>query len=213
MHLLRFAAVTVGLPGLLLVFLTATFAGTNESKASESWSSVVVSGASYVDDQEIMDSAEGPNLHVDIEQSERTAVPGRLITLAAEVKLAQDMHVYAPGAKGYKPIQLTIDPMPEMEFKPPVYPQSRIMYFPVLEEHVPVFDGTFRISQDLKVNTSAELWSSLGKDGKMVTITGKLEYQACNTTTCYQPATIPLKWHLLVFPPDHTRAPAETRHK
>ena len=163
--------------------------------------------------QEVTDFAEGPNLHVDIEQSDHTGVPGSRITLAAEVKLGPEMHVYAPGAKGYKPIQLLIDSMPEMEFKPVVYPPSRVMYFPVLEEHVPVFDGTFRISQDVKVSSSAEFWASLGKDGKNFTITGKLEYQACNTTTCYQPATIPLKWQLQVFPLDRTRAPAEIRHK
>jgi hypothetical protein len=212
MHLLRFAAATVGLPGLLLMFLTTTFAGTNDSKASGP-SSGVVSGASTEDEPEIVGSAEGPNLHVDIEQSERTGMAGGRIMLSAEVKLAEEMHVYAPGAKGYKPIQLLIDTIPEMDFQPVIYPQSRIMYFPVLEEHVPVFDGTFRISQELKISNSAEFVRSLGKDGKTFTITGKLDYQACNTTTCYQPATIPLKWHVQIFPLDRTRAPAEIRHK
>src|SRR6266478_4292808 len=82
-----------------------------------------------------------------------------------------------------------------------------------LPTDVHVFDGTFRISQDVKVSSSSEFWSSLGKDGKVFTITGKLEYQACDKTICYLPTSVPVKWELHVFPLDRTRAPVEIRHK
>ena len=131
----------------------------------------------------------------------------------AEVRLPADVHVYAPGAKGYKPINLALDPLPEMEFKPANFPQSKILLLPAIKERVPVFEGTFRISQDVQVSTSAEFWGSLGKDGKLFSITGNLNYQACDTTTCYQPTAIPVKWQLQVLPLDRMRAPAEIRHK
>ncbi|HSZ00382.1 MAG TPA: protein-disulfide reductase DsbD domain-containing protein [Terriglobales bacterium] len=148
-----------------------------------------------------------------IEQSDRTGVPGTRITLAAEVRLPPDVHVYAPGAQGYKPIALVINPIPEVQLEPALYPQSKTLFLPVINERVPVFEGTFRISQDAKVNSGMEFAASLGKDGRMFTITGKLDYQACDKTKCYMPTSVPLKWQLQVFPLDRTRAPLEIRHK
>jgi hypothetical protein len=163
--------------------------------------------------QEVTETLEAPHLQLAIEQSDRVGVPGTRVTLAAEVRLPPDVHVYAPGVQGYKPIRLIADPLPEMEFKPAIYPKSKTLFLPVINERVPVFDGTFRISQDVKVNSGAEFWGSLGKDGKIFTITGKLEYQACDKTKCYLPTSVPVKWQLQVFPLDRARAPVDIRHK
>jgi hypothetical protein len=163
--------------------------------------------------QEVTETVEAPHLQLALEQSDLTGVPGTRITLSAEVRLPADVHVYAPGTQGYKPIKLEIDAMREMEFKPAVYPPSKILYLPAIKESVPVFEGTFRISQDVRVSSSSEFWGSLGKDGKNFTITGKLDYQACDKTMCYLPASVPVKWQLQVFPLDRTRAPVDIRHK
>jgi hypothetical protein len=163
--------------------------------------------------QEVTETVEAPHLQLTLEQSDSTGVPGTRVTLAAEVRLPPDVHVYAPGAVGYKPIKLVVDPVSQLEFRPAVYPPSKTLYLPVIKESVPVFDGTFRIRVDVKVNSGAEFWGSLGKDGKAFTITGKLEYQACDKTTCYVPTSVPVKWQLQVFPLDRTRAPEEIRHK
>jgi hypothetical protein len=163
--------------------------------------------------EEVTETVEAPHLRLVLEQSDRTSVPGTRITLAAEVRLPEDIHVYAPGAEGYKPIKLVIDPMPEMEFKPVVYPPSKTLYLPVIKERVPVFEGAFRISQDVKVSSGMEFAASLGKDGKTFTIVGKLEYQACDQIKCYLPTSVPVKWQLQVFPLDRTRAPLDIRHK
>ncbi|HLX84588.1 MAG TPA: protein-disulfide reductase DsbD domain-containing protein [Terriglobales bacterium] len=140
-------------------------------------------------------------------------VPGTRITITAEVRLPPDVHVYAPGAQGYKPIKLVIDPIPELELTPPTFPKSQILYMPAIKERVPVFEGTFRISQDVKVSSGAQFWGSLGKDGRVFEISGKLEYQACNKTECFVPKSVPVKWQLQVLPLDRTRAPEEIRHK
>jgi hypothetical protein len=163
--------------------------------------------------EEVTETVDAPHLQMTLEQSDRTGVPGTRITLGAEVRLPPDVHVYAPGAQGYKPFQLVIDSMPEMQLKPAIYPQSKILFLPVINERVPVFDGTFRISQDVKVSSGMEFAASLGKDGKTFTIAGKLEYQACDNTKCYLPASVPVKWQLQVFPLDRTRAPVDIRHK
>jgi Disulphide bond corrector protein DsbC/AhpC/TSA family len=163
--------------------------------------------------QEVTETIEAPHLQLALEQSDPIAVPGTRITLVAEVRLPADVHVYAPGAQGYKPIRLVMDAMPEMQFAPAIYPESKTLFLPVIKESVPVFEGTFRINQDMKVSSGAEFWGSLGKDGKTFTIAGKLEYQACDQTKCYQPTSIPVKWQLQVSPLDRTRAPVDIRHK
>lgn len=84
---------------------------------------------------------------------------------------------------------------------------------PAIKERVPVFRGTFRISQDLRVSSAAEFSNSLGTDGKTFTIPGKLEYQACDRKICYLPASVPVEWQLQVLPLDRERAPDAIRHK
>jgi hypothetical protein len=163
--------------------------------------------------QEVTEALEAPHVQLKLEQSDATGVPGTRVTLVAEARLPPDVHVYAPGAKGYKSIKLMMDPVPQLELEPVVYSPSKTLYLSAIKEQVPAFEGTFRISQDIQVNTGAEFWGSLGKDGRIFAITGKLEYQACDKTTCYAPTSVPVKWQLQVFPLDRTRAPVEIRHK
>ena len=163
--------------------------------------------------QEVTATVEAPHLQVALEQSDPIGVSGSHVTLVAEVRLPPDVHVYAPGTQGYKPTQLVIDPMPLVTLEPTVYPASKILYLPAIKERVPIFEGTFRISQDVQVRTGSESLGPLGPDGKIITISGKIEYQACDKTTCYLPTSIPVKWELRVIPFDRTRAPMEIRHK
>jgi hypothetical protein len=163
--------------------------------------------------QEVTETVEAPHLQLALEQSDPTGVPGTRVTLVAEVRLPPDVHVYAPGTQGYKPMKLVIEPTPQLELKPAVYPPSKTLYLPAIKERVPVFEGTFRISQDVKVSSGSGLGASIGKDGTTIAITGELEYQACDKTVCYVPTSVPVKWQLQVFPLDRTRAPENIRHK
>jgi hypothetical protein len=162
---------------------------------------------------EVSDTVEAPHLQVAVEQSDHFGVPGSLVTLTAEVRLPPDVHVYAPGAKGYKPINLVLDTLPEMHFRPAVYPHPKILFLPAIKEKVPVFEGTFHVSQDIRVNTAGSFAGSLGTDGKVFKISGKLEYQACDSKICYLPASVPIQWQLQVLPLDRQRAPEDIRHK
>jgi len=163
--------------------------------------------------QEVTSNVEAPHLQLMIEQSDRTAFPGNNVTLTAEVRLPPDVHVYAPGAKGYIPIKLLIDPIPEVQLKPAAYPRSKILYLPAIKERVSVFEGTFRINQDLQLATSADFSNSLAADGKTITISGKLEYQACDSKICFLPTSVPVQWQLQALPLDRQRAPEDIRHK
>ena len=163
--------------------------------------------------EEVTATVEAPHLLLTVGQSDRAGVPGNLVTLTADVRLPSDVHVYAPGTQGYKPIKLVMDPLPEFEFRAASYPRSKILYLPAIKESVPVFEGTFRIRQELKVNSMADFSNSLGTDGKMVAIKAHLEYQACDSKMCFLPATVPVEWQLQVLPLDRQRAPEDIRHK
>ena len=162
---------------------------------------------------EVTDNVQAPNLALAIEQSDRTAFPGGRITLTAEVRLPPGVHVYAPGVHGYKPIALVMDPAPAVDLKPLNYPRAKVLYLPAIKERVPVFEGTFRITQELEVNAGSEFSNSLGTDGQSFTITGKIDYQACDAKICFLPASVPVRWQLQVLPLDKQRAPEAIRHK
>jgi hypothetical protein len=162
---------------------------------------------------EVTDTVEAPHLQLALEQSDPTGVPGSVVTLTTEVRLPTDVHVYAPGTKGYKPIKLVIDSVPDLDFKPVVYPHSKILFMPSIKERVPVFEGTFHIRQDVQVNTTSRFGASLGTDGKVFTISGKLEYQACDSKICFLPTSVPVEWKLQVLPLDRQRAPEAIQHK
>ena len=141
------------------------------------------------------------------------AVPGNLITLTAVVHLPPDVHVYAPGTKGYKTIKLAIDPLPDFEMRQASYPAARILYLPAIKERVPVFEGAFRIRQELKVNSTGEFSGALGAEGKKVTVKGTLAYQACDSKICFLPTSVPVEWQFQILALDRQRAPEDIRHK
>ena len=162
---------------------------------------------------EVTDTVQSPHLSLAVEQSDRTGFPGGRIVLTAEVQLPPDVHVYAPGTQGYKPIALVMDPTPGIVLTPVNYPHAEVLYLPAIKERVPVFEGKFRLTQDLKIISAAEFSSSLGTDGKTFTINGKLDYQACDKKICYLPTSVPVQWQLQILPLDRQRAPEDIRHK
>ena len=58
--------------------------------------------------EEVTANVEAPHLRLTLEQSDRKVAPGSRVTLIAQIELPSDVHVYAPGVQGYKPIQLTL---------------------------------------------------------------------------------------------------------
>ena len=163
--------------------------------------------------EEVSQNIEAPHLSLKLSQSDRVVVPGSRFTLVAQVELPQDIHVYAPGVEGYKPIQLELGPSPELELIPPVYPPSRVLYLDAIKEQVPVFEGKFRITSEVKISASPDFAKSLGANGKTLTIAGKLNYQACDKTTCYLPTSIRVTWQLQILPLDRQRSPEAIQHK
>jgi len=163
--------------------------------------------------EEVASTVEAPHMQLTLKQSDRIAAPGSHASLIAEVQLPPDVHVYSPGVQGYRPVQLRMEASSEFEPAALAYPQSKILYLKAIKEQVPVFEGKFRIVQDVKVAATREFIGSLGAEGRTISVKGELQYQACDTRVCYPPASVPVEWQLQVLPLDRERSPEAIRHK
>ncbi len=132
---------------------------------------------------------------------------GQRLALVADIELKPGMHVYAPGVQGYIPIEFKLAASPAFQAHPPGYPAARSLHLKAIHETVPVFQGRFRVAEDITIAPEAQVKPALSPAGDLV-VEGTLRYQACDAKICYPPQTIPLRWTLHYQPLDRQRAPA-----
>src|SRR5260370_5496024 len=145
-------------------------------------------------------------------QSDEVVVPGSRFTVAAEVALPPDTHVYAPEVKGYKPIQLIMEASSDLRLLPLRYPKAKVLFLPVINESVPVYEGDFRLLQDVVVSADRTFISSITQ-ARTITLKGTLLYQACDSVKCYVPQKSEVSWDVRIIPLDKERAPEAIQHK
>jgi peroxiredoxin len=157
-----------------------------------------------------------PHLQLKLTQTDEIVSPGNRVTLIAELSLPKDLHVYAPGVQGYKPVALELGAVPQATLHPATYPPSKTLLLPAIGEKVPVFEGRFRIKQDVTISFDKDFSQALAAgpaSGTPLTLNGNLQYQACDSKICYPPTSIPVSWQLTVMPLNTIRAPEEIWHK
>ena len=139
--------------------------------------------------------------------SNSTVTVGTRFSLALEVDPGPNMHVYAPGAeeKGYRVIGFNLEPSELARFEPVEFPDSEIYYFEPLDEHVPVYQQPFTILQEVVMSGDAEA-EGIMAELDALTLTGTLEYQACDDAICFLPQSIPVSFTLDLDNPDRQRA-------
>ena len=145
-----------------------------------------------------------PQLDIATYASDSVAALGTHLSLVLDVTPANGMHVYAPGVEGYKPIGLSVAPQKWLVVRTAVYPKPTIYLFAPLNERVQVYETPFRIVQDVALDASPEAQAAL-KDVRAMTISGTLQYQACNDRVCFTPQAVPLSWSLSVRELDRER--------
>ena len=153
-----------------------------------------------------------PYIKLTLSQSDDVVVPGSRFTVAAEVALPPDTHVYAPGVKRYKPIQLMIEASPDLKLLPLRYPDAKVLFLPAINESVPVYEDNFRLLQDVVVSSDRTFISSVTQT-RTITLKGTLFYQACDREKCYLPQKSDVSWDVRVIPLDRERAPEAIQHK
>ncbi len=122
---------------------------------------------------------------------------GTRFSLAVEVEPNSDMHVYAPGADamGYRVIGFNMAPSKYVRYEPIQYPESEIYHFKPLDEYVPVYQEPFTLLQEAVIEASAEIEEEL-TDIDALTLSGTLDYQACDDAICYLPVSVPVSFTL-----------------
>jgi hypothetical protein len=160
------------------------------------------------------ESAVGGDARVDVRTSASDTVVrgGERVRLFVEIRLAQRVHVYAPGVAGYIPLDWRMEAGGGAEALPATYPKSELLHLKAIKETVPVFRNRIRLWQDVIIAQPKEIEQFLSGNRRL-TLRGQLRYQACDDRKCYVPENMELKWIFRYEPHDSTRAPAELRRR
>ena len=118
---------------------------------------------------------------------------GRRCALTVTVTPKPGFRVYAPGNTGYTAVALVLDPHTSIEADATAYPKAEDYFFAPLKERFRVYQAPFRLVRNVRLKPA-----SVAAAPSMVTITGKLDYQACDNAVCYLSQTVPLAWTLPV---------------
>jgi peroxiredoxin len=135
----------------------------------------------------------GAHLDLTTYASDAAVAAGNRFSIVLDIKPGAGIHVYAPGAKGYRAIALNIAHQPGIRVLPIQFPPSEIYFFKPLNERVPVYQKPFTLAQELVLEGSQQAQAEL-KGKENLTVTGTLDYQACDDKQCFSPASVPLSW-------------------
>ena len=137
----------------------------------------------------------GAHLDLTTYLSDPAVAPGNRFSLILDITPGPGIHVYAPSATGYRAIALNLTPQPGIRVLPVQFPASQTYFFRPLNERVPVYQKPFTLVQELILEGTQEAQAALrGKEN--LTLTGTLDYQACDDKECFNPASVPLSWRL-----------------
>ena len=152
---------------------------------------------------------EGETSHLAIKayQSDPMVTVGSRFHLGLAITPKAGIHVYAPGADelGYHVVGFALEAPDFLRLLPVEYPASEVYYFEPLEERAPVYQEPFRLIQEVVVEAGSDASAQLA-ELDVLTLTGRLDYQACDDKICFNPVSVPLTWTLTVAPLDVQRA-------
>lgn len=139
------------------------------------------------------------HLSIVLHASDAVVAPGNRFSLILDITPRRDMHVYAPGVSGYRPIALRLDPLPFVRAESTRFPPSETYVFRPLNETVSVYQRPFRLVQDLVLAGTRDAQAAL-KGQEALVVTGTLEYQACDDKVCFNPTSVSVGWSLSLRP-------------
>jgi peroxiredoxin len=131
--------------------------------------------------------------------SDPVLAAGNRVTLALAIVPKPNIHMYAPGAADYRVVGLKLQDLPFIRALPMQYPDSEIYHFKPLDERVPVYQKPFTLLQEVILEGSREA-QAVYRGRESLTLTGTLEYQACDDEICFNPASVPLSWTVELRP-------------
>jgi hypothetical protein len=156
---------------------------------------------------------ETKHLEITAAASNDIAGPGRRILLSLEIELKPSMHVYAPGVRGYIPLDWQLEAGgPAGKRYAFDYPASESLRLEAIGETVPVYRGHIRLQREITFGQEETLKQLVNLAGELI-VKGTLRYQACDDHKCYVPQDVPLEWRFKYNGLDRQRVPRELQHK
>jgi hypothetical protein len=139
--------------------------------------------------------------------SDTIVTNGKHFSLVVEVEPGPNMHVYAPGAEemGYRVVGFNMAASEFVDYEAVEFPESEIYHFEPLDEFVPAYQKPFTLLQEAVINASAEIEEQL-EHIDAITLSGSLEYQACDDAICYLPVSVPVSFTLEFQQLDYERS-------
>jgi hypothetical protein len=138
-----------------------------------------------------------PHLVVTTYASDAAVAVGNRFSLTLDIAPRRGIHVYAPGAASYRSVALTIEPQPFVRIERLEHPPSETYFFQPLNERVPVYQRPFRLVQNVVLEATREAQAAL-KGREALVLNGTLDYQACDDKVCFNPASVPVSWSVIL---------------
>jgi hypothetical protein len=142
------------------------------------------------------DSTTTKHLTVATSATPAAVAPGARVSLVVDVAPKPAMHVYAPGQKDFIPVSLTLAASDAIKAEIAQFPVAEKWEVKDLGETHLVYTKPFRIVQDVTIAKSALATRSTRRS--TITVKGTLKYQACDTSICYAPVSVPVTWTLVL---------------
>jgi len=115
---------------------------------------------------------------------------GQALDVALTATPIPGVHVYAPGNPKYIAVSVTVLPVTGLTIGTPVFPGGDDYFFAPLQESVKVYSKPFVILVPAKV-TNAFIKARAADRAATVTLTGSVDYQACDDKVCFPPQSQP----------------------
>ena len=124
---------------------------------------------------------------------------GQALDVALTATPIPGVHVYAPGNPKYIAVSVTVLPVAGLTIGTPVFPGGDDYFFAPLQESVKVYSKPFVILVPAKV-TNAFIKARATDRATTVTVTGSVDYQACDDKVCFPPQSQPFSVTVPVKP-------------
>jgi thioredoxin:protein disulfide reductase len=118
-----------------------------------------------------------------------------------QVRVAPPWYIHSnvPGEDGLVPTSLSFPESPLFKVTEIHFPTPEKKEFPYAAEPIEVLSGDFQIAARILIGRDAP--------AGVEEITGTFSYQACSSTSCLPPETVPVRLSLTVAPPDADATP------
>jgi hypothetical protein len=123
-----------------------------------------------------------------------SAVPGGTVVLNLEIRPADGIRVFAPGAKSFTPPVVVFNVLKGIKPGKPSYDIPEYEKNPGNDKRVPLYSRSFSISHTVTIDKNV-------KPGTVIEVLGALTYQTCDQRSVFPVRTTQLRWRIQVDAP------------